>query len=120
MGPVVVVPASADRRLGRGRAVQARDLQNKSSDGGREGATMQETRSCILGVFFACFAPLREMYSKSSCAQRRKARKENAKGIGFASVVAVLFFVLPGPAADWPQFRGPNGTAVSSETGLPT
>src|SRR5207248_11075288 len=50
---------------------------------------------------------------------RSKVRKGNAKGIGLLSVVALLLFVLPAPAADWPQFRGPNGTAVSSETGLP-
>jgi outer membrane protein assembly factor BamB len=27
--------------------------------------------------------------------------------------------VLPAQAGDWPQFRGPGGTAVSEETGLP-
>ena len=33
---------------------------------------------------------------------------------------AVLGFACsPAAAADWPQFRGPNGSAVSSETGLP-
>lgn len=38
-----------------------------------------------------------------------------------ASFVTVSFFLIPFsvPAADWPQFRGPNGAAVSDETGLP-
>jgi outer membrane protein assembly factor BamB len=31
-----------------------------------------------------------------------------------------VFFVVNSSAADWPQFRGPEGTAVSPETGLPT
>jgi outer membrane protein assembly factor BamB len=37
-------------------------------------------------------------------------------------VLAVAYSVLStqySPAADWPQFRGPNGSAVSNETGLP-
>jgi outer membrane protein assembly factor BamB len=33
----------------------------------------------------------------------------------FAAAMALLL-----TAADWPQFRGPNGAAVSNETGLPT
>jgi len=32
--------------------------------------------------------------------------------IGLATGVASL-------ASDWPQFRGPNGRAVASDTGLP-
>lgn len=33
---------------------------------------------------------------------------------------AVLFFVTVAAAGDWPQFRGPGGSGVSDETGLPT
>ncbi len=37
-------------------------------------------------------------------------------------IVALVALLSAGPARadDWPQFRGPGGTAVSSETGLPT
>lgn len=38
---------------------------------------------------------------------------------GLASL-AVFAMAVQSRAADWPQFRGPNGTAVSMETGLPT
>ncbi len=31
-----------------------------------------------------------------------------------------LGFTFPGTAADWPQFRGPNGASVSDEKDLPT
>src|SRR5205823_9008095 len=33
-------------------------------------------------------------------------------------VLALL--LLAGAADDWPQFRGPNGLGISSNTGLPT
>lgn len=39
------------------------------------------------------------------------------------NVIAVTLVIAAGnagSAADWPQFRGPSGTAVSPETGLPT
>src|SRR3954471_22639339 len=32
----------------------------------------------------------------------------------------LLMCAAPVQAADWPQFRGPGGTGVSSEKGLPT
>ncbi len=35
-------------------------------------------------------------------------------------VVAVLLSVAVAGAGDWPQFRGPNASGVSDETGLPT
>jgi outer membrane protein assembly factor BamB len=38
----------------------------------------------------------------------------------FAFFICHFFCVGTGQAADWPQFRGPNGSAVSEETGLPT
>ncbi len=40
----------------------------------------------------------------------------------FCSVVLLALVLPTGPAfaGDWPRFRGPNGSAVSSETGLPT
>src|SRR5947209_3390627 len=39
--------------------------------------------------------------------------------IGF-TCFALLVFLGMARAADWPQFRGANGTAVSTETDLPT
>jgi len=36
------------------------------------------------------------------------------------SLLAVLFFASLASASDWPQFRGPNGAAVSDEIGIPT
>ena len=41
-----------------------------------------------------------------------------------SAVHLLAFFALAGSpalihAGDWPRFRGPNGSAVSSETGLP-
>jgi len=37
-----------------------------------------------------------------------------------AGLLAFCFFTFSLVAADWPQFRGPGGTGVSPETGLPT
>src|SRR5687767_13440304 len=38
-----------------------------------------------------------------------------------ATLVTLLTFVATAPmAADWPQWRGPSGLAVSAESGLPT
>jgi outer membrane protein assembly factor BamB len=34
-------------------------------------------------------------------------------------LLAWLLLAAPAPAGDWPQFRGPSGAGVSSETGLP-
>jgi outer membrane protein assembly factor BamB len=39
---------------------------------------------------------------------------------GLLVVLAALVTAGPARAGDWPQFRGPGGTAVSAETGLPT
>jgi len=36
------------------------------------------------------------------------------------SLIALLMIAPIAIAADWPQFRGPNGASVSSETGLPS
>jgi outer membrane protein assembly factor BamB len=36
-----------------------------------------------------------------------------------SAALTILFLVLPVFAEDWPQFRGPDGRGVSSETGLP-
>jgi len=36
------------------------------------------------------------------------------------SFIALLMIAPIAIAADWPQFRGPNGASVSSETGLPS
>src|SRR5437764_2918620 len=37
-------------------------------------------------------------------------------------IAAGLLFagLAPAPGADWPQFRGPNGSATTAETGLPS
>jgi outer membrane protein assembly factor BamB len=35
-------------------------------------------------------------------------------------VPGFAFFLLPAGAADWPQFRGPNGSGISEDKGLPT
>lgn len=40
--------------------------------------------------------------------------------ISRASLVLVLITAGLATAGDWPQFRGPNGSGVSDETGLPT
>jgi outer membrane protein assembly factor BamB len=37
----------------------------------------------------------------------------------FLASLGLLVFVFGGKAEDWPQFRGPGGTGVSAETGLP-
>src|SRR5437764_8292082 len=37
-----------------------------------------------------------------------------------AVVPLVLFLASTAHAENWPQWRGPSGTGVSSETGLPT
>jgi outer membrane protein assembly factor BamB len=37
-----------------------------------------------------------------------------------AGIVAFCLLIFWLGAADWPQFRGPDGTGVSTETGLPT
>src|SRR6516165_6880598 len=37
----------------------------------------------------------------------------------FLACLGLLVFVFGGKAEDWPQFRGPGGTGVSAETGLP-
>jgi outer membrane protein assembly factor BamB len=37
-----------------------------------------------------------------------------------AALVGVLAWGVPARAEDWPQFRGPGGTATSRERGLPT
>ncbi|MGH8247119.1 MAG: PQQ-binding-like beta-propeller repeat protein, partial [Gammaproteobacteria bacterium] len=34
-------------------------------------------------------------------------------------ILASLFFATLLPASDWPRFRGPNGTGVSPDRGLP-
>src|SRR5688572_23408610 len=44
---------------------------------------------------------------------RERTMKRTA--VSLAALVSFLFL-----AADWPQFRGPKGSAVSTETGLPT
>src|SRR6478672_6513031 len=36
------------------------------------------------------------------------------------SLTALLFSTTLAFAGDWPQFRGPGGSGVSDETGLPT
>jgi len=49
--------------------------------------------------------------------------KVNYKIVAFLMVLLALPTVLAGnssPAEDWSQFRGPNGTGVSTTTGLPT
>src|SRR6266516_2689074 len=38
----------------------------------------------------------------------------------FPPCVALLLSAGLSAAGDWPQFRGPNGSGVSDETGLPT
>ncbi len=35
------------------------------------------------------------------------------------TVLAAVFCLLPAARADWPQFRGPNGSGVAQATGLP-
>src|SRR5437763_153103 len=59
----------------------------------------------------------------------RKTRKDNALKSPFSTFVFSCFFSLVSlclcgefvflPAGDWPQFRGPGGSSVSEETGLP-
>src|SRR5262245_43543008 len=35
-------------------------------------------------------------------------------------IPAALFcFVLTSPASDWPRFRGPNGSGICTDTGIP-
>jgi len=36
----------------------------------------------------------------------------------FVAVVLMSFLAMPGEAADWPQWRGPDRNGISSETGL--
>ncbi len=36
------------------------------------------------------------------------------------TILGLLLFAAVTPAADWPQFRGPGGSGVAEETGLPT
>jgi outer membrane protein assembly factor BamB len=38
----------------------------------------------------------------------------------WAALALVLSLASSAPSGDWPQFRGPNGSGVSRETGLPT
>ena len=35
-------------------------------------------------------------------------------------ICGVLLWMLPVPAGDWPQWRGPGSQGISAETGLPT
>jgi outer membrane protein assembly factor BamB len=39
--------------------------------------------------------------------------------VGFLAFLALTCLLAWAPAADWPQFRGPDGSGVSSEKGLP-
>jgi outer membrane protein assembly factor BamB len=42
-------------------------------------------------------------------------------GRGAACILSAVFWLAPAArAGDWPQFRGPNGSAVAEDTGLPT
>src|SRR4051794_3705413 len=53
---------------------------------------------------------------------REHDRQAQPGRFGSALRMVCLSLLLANPvyAADWPQFRGPGGTAVSEETGLPT
>ena len=42
------------------------------------------------------------------------------QGLKLFGLALVTYFSLPTLAADWPQFRGPNGNAVADENRLPT
>ena len=46
-----------------------------------------------------------------------KARASNLSGVWFAVSISFLAW-LPAPAADWPQWHGPNRDGVSTETGM--
>ena len=37
----------------------------------------------------------------------------------FVALAVILLLASGAPGGDWPQFRGPNGSGVSVETGLP-
>jgi outer membrane protein assembly factor BamB len=50
---------------------------------------------------------------------RKKEKGKKKKG-SVAGTFAFFLFTLVLVAAEWPQFRGPAGTGVSAETGLPT
>ncbi len=46
-------------------------------------------------------------------------KRRGAASCLLPSAVCLLLLAVPLQAADWPQFRGPGGSGVSAETGLP-
>ena len=44
---------------------------------------------------------------------------ERTQPLGLRLIGAAVLLLLPLSAADWPRFRGPNGTGVADATGLP-
>lgn len=42
-----------------------------------------------------------------------------ASGTVLAAVACAALLALPATASDWPRFRGPNGTGVSADSGIP-
>ncbi len=56
------------------------------------------------------------LISCSICGRSESAGSSLRRGLG----LLVVFFTLLAPAADWPQFRGPDGQGHANVTGLPT
>ena len=54
--------------------------------------------------------------SSPSTSERPAARA--LRGVGFASLFLSLLLAAATHADDWPQWRGPDRTGVSAETGL--
>ena len=50
----------------------------------------------------------------------RAAERRRWRGVWVAVLLGVLALAGPARTEDWPQFRGPDGTAASRERGLPT
>jgi len=56
------------------------------------------------------------LISCSICGRSESAGSQLWRGLA----LLVVFFTLLAPAADWPQFRGPDGQGHANVTGLPT
>ncbi len=84
-----------------------RSKARRASRKGAKSAKKDNKRGAVESSFscssFALFAPLRETFWAES----------------LAAAAVLLLLSVPVSAGDWPQFRGPGGTAVSDETGLP-